>query len=79
MLHPQPALQTFAASANNGTLRRVVLNAEWFTTTEQAQIIIDHWLKQCNHTRPHQALKMRPPVPEILLEKASISGPETGG
>ncbi|MEM6384642.1 MAG: transposase [Pseudomonadota bacterium] len=58
----------------NGTLRREVLTAAWFTTTEQAQIVIDHWLRQYNHTRPHQALNMRPPVPETLLEKPPMSG-----
>ena len=63
----------------NGTLRREVLNAEWFKTTEQAQIVIKHWPKQYNHARPHQALKMRPPVPETIIEKAQISGRETGG
>ncbi|WP_411572474.1 integrase core domain-containing protein [Tropicimonas sp. TH_r6] len=26
------------------------------------------WLREYNHTRPHQALGMRPPVPETLLE-----------
>lgn len=50
----------------NGTLRHEVLNAEWFTTTEQAQIVINRWLRQYNHVRPHQALGMRPPVPETL-------------
>jgi len=59
----------------NGTLRREVLNAEWFTTTKQAQIVINHWLRQYNHTRPHQALNMRPPVPETLIRNS----PETGG
>ncbi len=63
----------------NGTLRREVVNAEWFTTTKQAQIVINLWLKQYNQTRPHQALNMRPPGPETVLEKAQISGPETGG
>ena len=63
----------------NGTLRNEVLNAEWFTTTEQAQIVIDLWLKQYNHTRPHQALNMRAPVPETLIEKPRIRGPEHGG
>ncbi|WP_170844412.1 integrase core domain-containing protein [Aliiruegeria lutimaris] len=51
----------------NGTLRREVLNAEWFTTTRQAQVVINCWLREYNHTRPHQALGMRPPVPETLL------------
>jgi transposase InsO family protein len=55
----------------NGTLRREVLNAEWFTTTKQAQTVINQWLKQYNHIRPHQALNMKPPVPETL----SRSGP----
>jgi putative transposase len=63
----------------NGTLRREVLNAEWFTTTGQAQIVINHWIKQNKRTRPHQALNMRPPVPETLLEQPPISGPVTGG
>ncbi|WP_430541002.1 hypothetical protein [Roseofilum acuticapitatum] len=40
---------------------------------------MNHWLKQYNHTRPHQALNMRPPVPETILENRTISGPGTGG
>jgi len=50
----------------NGTLRREVLNAKWFTSIRQARVVIDSWLKQYNHIRPHQALNMRPPVPETL-------------
>ena len=50
----------------NGTLRHKVLNAEWFSTTEQAQIVINQWLEQYNHVRPHQALGMRPPIPETI-------------
>ena len=48
------------------TLRREILNAEWFTTTKQAQTVINQWLKQYNHIRPHQALNMKPPIPETL-------------
>lgn len=59
----------------NGTLRREVLNAEWFTTTRHAQIVIALWLKQYNHTRPHQALSMRPPAPETLIR----NGPAIAG
>ena len=50
----------------DGTLRNEVLNVEWFTTTRQAQTAINIWLRQYNHVRPHQALNMRPPVPETL-------------
>ena len=52
----------------NGTLRREVLNAEWFSTIRQAQAVINLWLKQYNHVRPHQALNMRPLVPETVLK-----------
>ena len=50
----------------NGTLRREVLNAEWFATVEQAKTVIGKWLRQYNHIRPHQALGLRPPVPETI-------------
>jgi putative transposase len=50
----------------NGTLRNEVLNTEWFSTTDQAQIVINQWLRQYNHVRPHQSLGMRPPVPETI-------------
>ena len=55
----------------NGTLRREILNAEWFSTIKQAKTVIGKWLRQYNHVRPHQALNMRPPVPETL----QTSGP----
>ena len=63
----------------NGTLRREVLNAEWFHSTKQAQVAINVWLRQYNQIRPHHSLNMRPPVPETLLEKHQTSGTETGG
>lgn len=50
----------------NGTLRREVRNAEWFESTGQAKAVIGKWLRQYNHVRPHQALNIRPPVPETL-------------
>ena len=63
----------------NRTLRQKVLNAEWFHTTKKAQLSINACLRQYNQIRPHHALGMRPPVPEILLEKTKISGIEKGG
>ena len=63
----------------NGTLRREVLNAEWFASTRQAQVVINLWLRQYNHVRPHHALAMRPPVPETILEKHKITGTVAGG
>ena len=62
-----------------GTMRREVLNAEWFQTTKQAQVAINAWLRQYNKTRPHHALNMRPPIPDTLLEKPQITATENGG
>ena len=33
----------------NETLRRKILNAEWFSIFKQAQLVIGTWLKQYNH------------------------------
>ncbi len=49
-----------------GILRREVLNTEWFATTRQARVVINQWLRQYNHARPHEALSMRAPVPETI-------------
>ena len=59
----------------NVTLGHKILNAEWFYTTKQAQIVTNKWIKQYNHVRPHRSLNMRPPVPETV----SKSGPDIGG
>jgi len=58
----------------NGTLRHEVLNAEWFSTTKQAQTVINQWLRQYNHIRPHQALNMRPPIPETISNHVLKNG-----
>ena len=58
----------------NGTLRKEVLNAEWFHTTRQAQVVINVWLRQYNQIRPHHALNMRPHAPETLLETTKTPG-----
>jgi len=55
-----------AAGISDAALRREVLNVKWFVTTRHAQIVIDTWLRQYNHIRPHQALDIRAPVPETI-------------
>ncbi|MGB0577804.1 MAG: integrase core domain-containing protein [Alphaproteobacteria bacterium] len=47
---------------------------KWFTTTKQAQVVINHWLRQYNHIRPHQDLNMRPTVPETLVKNGTELG-----
>ena len=52
----------------NGTLRREVLNSQWFNSIKQAQVAINVWPTEYNHIRPHTALCMLPPAPKTLLE-----------
>ena len=52
----------------NGTLRREVLNSQWFNSIKQSQVAINVWPTEYNHIRPHNALGMLPPAPETLLE-----------
>jgi len=37
-----------SAGISDATLRREILNAEWFATTRQAQTVINQWLRQYN-------------------------------
>ena len=67
-IHPGSPWENGYNERFTGTLRGEVLNAEWFSTIRQAQIVINTWLKQYNHIRPHQSLNMRPPVPETLQQ-----------
>ncbi|MFA9475905.1 MAG: integrase core domain-containing protein [Filomicrobium sp.] len=53
----KPALKTIPARGSASRLRVCI---------DQARVVINQWLRQYNHTRPHQALSMRPPVPETL-------------
>lgn len=73
---PDSPWENGCTERGNGTLRREVLNVEWFATTRQAKAAINQWLRQYNHIRPHHAPGMRPPVPETLFEKLQISGPD---
>ena len=38
------------------------------------KIVINQWLRQYNHTRPHQALGMRSPLPETLFTNGTKLG-----
>ena len=67
---PQRATEKLYKRNPDGSLVWV----EWFHNTRQAQVAINVWLRQYNQIRPHHALKMKPPVPETLLENAKMNG-----
>jgi transposase InsO family protein len=51
----------------NGKLRDELLNREIFTTLLEARVLIEQWRREYNTTRPHSALRYRPPAPEAIL------------
>ncbi len=51
----------------NGKMRDELLDREIFTTLEEAKVLINQWMKEYNHFRPHSAKDYQPPVPETIL------------
>lgn len=52
----------------NGSLRDECLNLEYFHTLKEARVIIEQWMNEYNHIRPHSSLGYRPPSPVVTLE-----------
>jgi putative transposase len=52
----------------NGSLRDECLNLEYFHTLKEARVIIDQWVDEYNHIRPHSSLGYRPPSPLIRFK-----------
>ena len=48
-----------------------VLDTEAFYSLTEAQSVIEQWVHQYNHIRPHQSLDYRPPVPETVVPTLS--------
>ena len=63
----------------NGTLRNEVLNTEAFYSLQEARCVIQQWVEQYNHTRPHQSLNYRPPIPETTTPALSQTLVHTQG
>lgn len=51
----------------HGKFRDECLNREWFTTGQEATIVIEHWRKVYNMQRPHSALGYQTPAQMAAL------------
>ena len=49
----------------NGTLRNNLLNGEIFYGVQEAQAIVNQWVREYNTIRPHSSLGYKPPAPEV--------------
>jgi putative transposase len=60
----------------NGKLRDELLNGEIFHKVKEAKVLIDHWRRHYNTTRPHSSLAYRPPAPEATAP--AVAAPAAG-
>ena len=45
----------------NGTFRDDCLNQHWFSSLDQARLLIEHWRCEYNRLRPHSSIGRIPP------------------
>jgi putative transposase len=45
----------------NGKLRDECLNQEWFTSLQEARVVLEAWRTDYNTQRPHSSLNQLPP------------------
>jgi putative transposase len=61
--HIQPGKPTQNAFVEsfNGTFRDDCLNQHWFSSLEEARLLINHWRQEYNNLRPHSSVGRIPP------------------
>ena len=61
-IRPGSPWQNGIVESFNGKLRDECLNREWFTSVQEARLVIEQWRIFYNHQRPHSSLKYRSPA-----------------
>jgi putative transposase len=59
---PGKPVQNGYIESFNGKLREECLSASWFTSLAEAQAVLDEWVRDYNHVRPHSALANLAPI-----------------
>ena len=77
--HMQPGkpMQNGHIESFNGRLRDECLNANWFTSLQDARWKIEVWRRDYNEQRPHSALQYRTPA-EFARASGALSFPLSG-
>ena len=57
----------------NGKLRDELLNMEIFYALKEAKVLIERWRQHYNTIRPHSSLDYKPPAPETILPRQTLS------
>lgn len=61
-IRPGSPWQNGIVESFNGKLRDECLNREWFTSVQEARLVIEQWRIFYNHQRPHSSLTYRSPA-----------------
>ena len=61
-IEPGKPTQNAYIESFNGKLRDECLNANWFTSLREAQVLIEAWRRDYNTVRPHESLGWRTPA-----------------
>jgi len=78
LIHIQPGrpMQNGRVESFNGRLRDECLNANWFSTMNEAKQKIEAWRKEYNRERPHSSLGYR--TPEEFAREALLGDAPSG-
>ena len=57
---------TTFTEAFNGSLRRDCLSQHWFSSIDEAQLILDGWRRDYNTERPNSSLGHRSPLQRLM-------------
>ena len=77
-IRPGKPVENAYVESFNGKLRDECLNENWFTTLNEARMIIEDWRKDYNQFRPHSSLGNLTPE-EFANQNAAVLQTETSG
>ena len=60
-IQPGKPMQNAFIESFNGTFRDDCLNQHWFSSLDQARLLIEHWCHEYNRLRPHSSIGRIPP------------------
>jgi putative transposase len=76
-IEPGKPIQNAFCESFNGKFRDECLNEHWFTTLQEAKIIIEAWRREYNEERPHSSLDDQTPaeyIQHLFDEAAKAAG-----
>lgn len=77
-IEPGKPTQNAFIESFNGKFRDLCLNQNWFSTIEEARVIIEAWRKEYNEHRPHSSLDGLTPKEFAFKKRDELNGKTSG-